>query len=124
MCAALNALYKTEPSLYELQFDQKGFEWIDLNNRNESVIVYMRKGKKSADNILVVFNMTPVARENWKISVKGKSKWDIIFCSDDTRFWGSGQSEQHNIETKLVDKKSKSYEINLYLPALGAIVLK
>ncbi len=121
---ALNALYKTEPALYELQFDKKGFEWIDLDKRNESVIVYMRKGKKSADNVLVVFNMTPVARENWKISVKGKDTWSIIFCSDDTRFWGSGQIEQHSVETKLVDKKSKSYEINVYLPSLGALVLK
>ncbi len=121
---ALNQLYRKEPALYELQFDEKGFEWIDLDKRNESVIVYMRKGKKSEDDVLVVFNMTPVARENWKISVHGKAKWDIIFCSDDSRFWGSGQSEHHSIETKLVDKKSKSYEINIYLPSLGAIVLK
>ncbi len=122
--SALNQLYRAEPALYELQFDKKGFEWIDLDKRNECVIVYMRKGKKSADNVLVVFNMTPVARDNWKISVKGKDKWNIIFCSDDTRFWGGGQSKHHSVETKLVDKKSKSFEINLYLPALGAIVLK
>ncbi len=122
--SALNKLYRQEPALYELQFDEKGFEWIDLDKRNECVIVYMRKGKKGADNVLVVFNMTPVARDNWKISVKGKDKWNIIFCSDDTQFWGSGQSAHHSIETKLVDKKSKSYEINLYLPALGALVLK
>ncbi|MEO8569436.1 MAG: 1,4-alpha-glucan branching protein GlgB [Ginsengibacter sp.] len=122
--SALNQLYRAEPALYELQFDKTGFEWIDLDKRNESVIVYMRKGKKKADNVLVVFNMTPVARDNWKISVKGKDQWDIIFCSDDTRFWGSGHADHHSVETKLVDKKSKSYEINLYLPALGAIVLK
>ncbi|MDQ6762401.1 MAG: 1,4-alpha-glucan branching protein GlgB, partial [Bacteroidota bacterium] len=122
--AALNHLYKAEPALYELQFDEKGFEWIDLNHRNECVMVYMRKGLKRKDDVLVVFNMTPVPRENWKIMVHGKSKWDIIFCSDDIQFWGSGQSEYHSIETILVDKKSKQYEINLYLPPLGALVLK
>ncbi len=122
--SALNHLYRSEPALYELQFDQKGFEWIDLDHRNESVMVYMRKGKNEKDNVLVIFNMTPVPRDDWKIYAHGKSKWEIIFCSDDTRFWGSGQSGQHSVETNLVDKKSKKYEINLYLPALGALVLK
>ena len=47
----LNALYRSTPALYEKQFEPGGFEWIDLNHRSESVIVYMRKGKKEKDNI-------------------------------------------------------------------------
>ena len=117
-------MYTSQPALYEHQFDQKGFEWIDLNHRNESVIVYMRKGKKSKDDILVIFNMTPVKRENWKIKANGKKEWEIIFNSDDKKFWGSGDFDEQAITTNLVDKKNKLYEINLHLPALGAIVLK
>ena len=45
MCEGFNPPYKTEKALHELQFDQEGFEWIDLNNRNECVMVYRRKGK-------------------------------------------------------------------------------
>ncbi|MEO7960897.1 MAG: 1,4-alpha-glucan branching protein GlgB, partial [Ginsengibacter sp.] len=120
----LNKLYRAEPALYELQFDKAGFEWADLSHRDESVIVYRRKGKKPKDDILVVFNMTPVERHHWKIEAAGKRKWEIIFNSDDSRFWGSGQSEHHSLELYEVDKKSKTYEINLYLPALGALVLK
>ena len=120
----LNALYTSQAALYEYQFDEKGFEWVDLNHRNESVIVYLRKGKKSKDDILVVFNMTPVKRENWIIKAQGKKEWEIIFNSDDTKFWGSGAVDGQAITTTPVDKKSKLYEIKLHLPSLGAIVLK
>jgi 1,4-alpha-glucan branching enzyme len=120
----LNRLYTSQPALYENQFDIHGFEWVDLDHRNESVIVYMRKGKKTSDNILVVFNMTPVKRENWKIKTKEHKEWKIIFNSDDRQFWGGGEFDGQTITTTLVDKKSKLYEINLHLPALGAIVLK
>ena len=122
--SSLNRLYTSQPALYECQFDEEGFEWINLDHRNESVIVYMRKGKKSKENILVIFNMTPVTRENWKVNVHEKKEWNVIFNSDDKKFWGAGHHDNQTITTELVDKKSKLYEINLQLPALSAIVLK
>lgn len=121
---SLNNLYKAEPALYELQFNQEGFEWIDLGHQDESVITFMRKGKNSKDNILVIFNMTPVTRENWKVPVTKKKEWKVIFNSDDKVFWGGGYFDNQTISTQLVDKKDELYEINLHLPALGAIVLK
>ncbi len=120
----LNKLYTGEPALYEHQFDKKGFEWIDLDHRNESVMVFMRKGKRKKDNILTIFNMTPVNRENWKIYLHEKKEWKVIFNSDNKKFWGVGYFDNQTITTTLVDKKKKLYEINLHLPALGAIVLK
>jgi 1,4-alpha-glucan branching enzyme len=120
----LNKLYTSEPALYEYQFDKKGFEWIDLNHRDECVIVYMRKGKKRKDDLLVVFNMTPVERFDWKIQAHGKINWNQIFCSDDAQYWGSGRFSGQEIETTLVDKKDKLYQIKLNLPALSTIVLQ
>ena len=120
----LNGLYTSQPALFEYQFDQKGFEWVDLNHRNECVIVYLRKGKKSNENILVVLNMTPVKRENWKIKAHGKKEWAIIFNSDEKRFWGSGHLDGQFVTTTLVDKKAHLYEINLHLPSLAGIVLR
>ena len=122
--AALNKLYSSNPAMYECQFDEEGFEWIDLDHRDESVIVYMRKGKNSEENILVIFNMTPVTRENWKINIRGKKEWNAIFNSDDKKYYGAGHYDEQPIITKMVDKKSNLFEINLHLPALSAIVLK
>ena len=57
--ATLNQLLKDEPALYENQFNIDGFEWVDLNHRQESVIVFQRKGKKKSGNLLIILNMTP-----------------------------------------------------------------
>jgi 1,4-alpha-glucan branching enzyme len=120
----LNKLYTSQPALYEYQFDTKGFEWIDLNHRNECVMVYKRKGKKSKDDLLVIFNMTPVERYGWIIQVKEKSSWKQIFCSDDEQYWGTGKFTKQDIITNEVDKKHHLYEIKCNLPALSAIVLQ
>ena len=106
------------------KFDKKGFEWIDLNHKDECVMVYMRKGKRNKENLLVVFNMTPIERFDWKIQVNDKSTWKQIFCSDDLQYWGSGRFSEQEIETALLDKKNRLYEIKLNLPALSATVLQ
>jgi 1,4-alpha-glucan branching enzyme len=120
----LNYLYKNEPALHELQFDSSGFEWIDLNHRQESVMVYRRKGKKKKDDVLIILNNTPVVRTNWKINVHGKSEWKEIFNSDSKKYWGTGDTYNPEIGLHLVDKKTELYEINVHLPALAAVILK
>jgi len=120
----LNKLYTSHPAFYEYQFDPRGFEWNDLDHRNECVMSYMRKGKRRNDDVLIVLNMTPVERYDWKIKVHDKSSWNQIFCSDDAKYWGTGKFTHQQIETTVVDKKSKLFEIKLNLPALSAIVLQ
>lgn len=120
----LNKLLRSEPALYERQFKHDGFEWVDLNHRQESVAVYRRKGKDADDDLLVILNLTPVPRHNWKVYASGKSKWKEIFNSDSKKYYGTGDVYNPSIETVLVDKKGKWYEINLHLPPLGALVLK
>ncbi|MEO8584218.1 MAG: 1,4-alpha-glucan branching protein GlgB, partial [Flavitalea sp.] len=120
----LNRLLRDEPALYERQFSQEGFEWIDLNHRAESVVVYKRKGKDPDDDLLIILNFTPVVRLNWKVCANGKRHWKEIFNSDDKKYWGTGDTYNPSIECSLVDKKDNKCEINLNLPPLGAIVLK
>ncbi len=120
----LNHLYSDEPALYEYQFDTKGFEWIDLNHRDESVICYKRKGKKSINDMLIILNMTPVVRNKWKVHVDGKTSWKEIYNSDNKKYWGTGDVLNPDIQVKMVNKKERIFELNIHLPALGAIILK
>jgi 1,4-alpha-glucan branching enzyme len=120
----LNHLYKTEPALHELQFDAAGFEWVNLNHRDETVIVYRRKGTRKKDDLLIILNMTPVVYQNWKINVHGKAEWKEVFNSDSKNYWGTGDVYNPEIGCALVDKKSGLYEINIHLPALAAVILK
>ncbi len=117
-------LTKAEPAMYELQFEQGGFEWIELNRRSECVIAYKRKGIKPKDDILVVLNMTPAVRHDFPVYVNGKSKWKEILNTDMKKYWGTGDVFNPEIQSKLVDKKQKRFELTLQLPALGAVILK
>jgi 1,4-alpha-glucan branching enzyme len=121
---SLSHLYKDEPALHELQFETGGFEWVDLDHRNESVISFRRKGRDPKDDILVILNMTPVARLDWKIKVHGKSRWKEIFNSDDKRYFGAGDVFNPSVASKLLDRKEKYHEITVHLPPLSAILLK
>ncbi len=120
----LNMLYRDETALHKLQFDPKGFEWVDLNHRQESVVAYMRKARNRKDDVLVVLNLTPVPRHDWKIRVKGKKEWKELFNSDSKKYWGTGNVYNPAPKARLVDKKAGIYEINLHLPALAGVIFR
>ena len=120
----LNGLLRSEKALHENQFNQFGFEWVDLDHRAESVIVYRRKGKKPEDDLLIILNMTPVVRLNWELYVKGKLFEKEIFNSDFTAYWGTGQVFNTDIRTELVDTDQQVYKLIVNIPALATIILK
>jgi len=122
--AALNELLKSEPAMHEKQFSKKGFEWVDLNHRQESVVAFKRMGKKRADDLLIILNLTPVVRMDWTIQVKGKVYKQEIFNSDEKKYWGSANVFNPEIRSKLIDKALKIYELKVNLPPLGGIILK
>jgi 1,4-alpha-glucan branching enzyme len=82
----------------------------------------MRKGKNKNNNILIVLNMTPVVRRDWKLKVKGKAAWKEVFNSDNIKYWGTGNVFNPSPKVTLVDKKKAVYEINIHLPALGGVI--
>jgi 1,4-alpha-glucan branching enzyme len=121
---ALNELYKKSPALFELQFDPNGFEWVEVNKREEAVIAFKRKGKNPIDDILVVLNMTPIPRHQYSIHVHGNKTWKQLFNSDDKKYWGAGDLNNTTIPIYPQDEKGDWNELLLNLPALSAIVLK
>ena len=121
---SLNNLYTAQPALHELQFKAEGFEWINLNHRQEGIIVFKRKGKNKEEDVLVVLNMTPVVRRDWKIKIAGKQQWKEIFNSDTLAYWGTGDVYNPDVKVKLVDKDAALYEINIHLPALAGVVFR
>lgn len=117
-------LVKNEPAFYEKQFDSAGFEWVELNRRNECIIAYRRKGIRPENDLLVILNMTPVVKNDISIYTYIKKEWKEIFNSDHHSFYGTGNVFNPEIKTTLIDKEKKQYKLNLHLPALGALILK
>ena len=117
-------LLKDEPALHEKQFEVDGFEWLDLNHRQESVISYKRKSAKPEQELIIVLNMTPVERKDWKIQVPDDKKWKEIFNSDQHIYWGTGDYLNNTIIVPIKSETNSSLEIAVHLPPLGGIVLK
>ena len=125
LCIAdLNKLLISEPALYSNQFNIFGFQWIDLNHREECVLVYRRKGKKEADDLLVILNLKPEVRWDWEIYLEGHTYTTELFNSDAEKYWGSGKVFNPQIKSELIDEDQNRYRIQVNLPPLGALVLK
>jgi len=121
---ALNSLYRSEPALYEKAFDYTGFEWIDGGNAEDSILVYTRKGHEAKNDLVIVLNMTPVVRNNFRVGVPSAGEWREIFNSDSKKFWGSGIDNPYALPTEKVGWHGRENSIEITIPPLAAVVFK
>jgi 1,4-alpha-glucan branching enzyme len=121
---ALNQLYKSEPALYEKAFSPEGFEWVDGGNANDSVVVFVRKGHEAKNDLLIVLNMTPVSRHDFRVGVPTAGNWKEIFNSDTQAFWGSGITNPAVLKSEAVSWHGRDNSIHIILPPLAASVFK
>ena len=120
----LNYLYAREPALHELDGDPRGMEWVEANDAEYSVLVFMRKAKDERDRVLVVCNLTPLPRHNYRVGVDFGERWREIFNSDATSFGGSGHGNAGGVATTPLPWHGRARSVNLTLPPLGALFLK
>ena len=119
----LNKLYREEPALYRFGFEQRGFEWIDYADRENSVIAFRRLSDKPEEQLVVVLNFTPVVRNQYRIGVPAPGVWNQIFCSDAIEFGGSGISNDSCATTE-DPIHGQAQSVALTLPPLAVSVFK
>jgi 1,4-alpha-glucan branching enzyme len=119
----LNRVYRDTPALYQRDFTADGFQWIDCNNADQSVIVYLRKGQRDEDVALVACNFTPVPRDNYRIGVPRGGWWRERLNSDAAEYGGSGIGNFGGVEASPLSSHGMTHSLALRLPPLGAVVL-
>jgi len=119
----LNSLYKSQPALYEKQFSQEGFEWIEWNDSENSVLTYIRKGHDSKNDLIIVANFTPVPRKKYKVGVPKDKSLKLLFNSDDKKYGGSGTGKK-TVKPSATSWNGRDYSVELNLPPLGVLVYK
>lgn len=124
LIAGLNRLYRSEPALFEKAFSAEGFEWIEGGDSANSVLVYARKGNEPMNDSVIVLNMTPVPRRDWRIGVMGEGSWQLLFNSDDVKYGGSGMSIPEMLDSERIFWNGKPDSVLLDLPPLAGLVLK
>lgn len=120
----LNALYKSQPALYEKQFSPEGFEWINYSDHENAVMTYIRKGNDSKNDLIVICNFTPVVRENYRIGIPRKGELVELFNSDAKLFGGSGVQQNGKLKVEATPYDGRDYSIALTLPPLAISVFK
>lgn len=124
MIAVLNKIYQEYPAMYELEEDMEGLEWINNTSVNETMAVFLRKGCRMGEELLVICNFTPVLRENYKIGVPYKGEYQEIFNSDDLRFGGSGAVNSNIKTAKKEICDERDYSLRIKVPPLGISIFR
>jgi 1,4-alpha-glucan branching enzyme len=122
--ADLNRLYRELPALHELDFDPRGFEWIDCGDSDQSVISLLRKGRNEENVVAVVCNFTPMLRHNYRIGVSTSGFWEEVLNSDAKQYGGSNQGNFGGVIAAPVPYHGRHFSLNLTLPPLGVVFLK
>ena len=118
----LNLIFKEEKALFENNFNHYGFEWIEANDEDNSIYVFLRKGKSEEDVLMTVLNLTPRTFD-YKIGIEEGTKWKVILNSDAEKFGGSGiEAEIKWYEETGWNNKPNSMIITL--PPLSGLILK
>jgi 1,4-alpha-glucan branching enzyme len=120
----LNKIYQEEPALYSKQFSHEGFEWIESNDHENSVISFLRKGQNNKQLAIVILNLTPEPREDYRIGVPLPGIWKVLFNSDKSEFGGSDFPVSGAIMTEEINWQGKAFSLSLNLPPLAALILK
>ncbi len=120
----LNRFYRNEPVLYETDFDQRGFEWIDFHDWEHNVISFLRTEKHSNDVIAAVCNFTPVPRHMYRIGVPKRGFWKEMLNSDAVIYGGSGIGNFGGAEAEEISEHGRDYSLSIDLPPLGIVFFK
>ncbi|MDA8347270.1 MAG: 1,4-alpha-glucan branching protein GlgB, partial [Pseudomonadota bacterium] len=119
----LNRLYRSLPALHARDFSPEGFEWIDCDNADDSVIVYLRRGSGAREVVLIACNFTPVPREHYRIGVPFGGKWLERLNSDAPDYGGSGIGNLGGTVALEQGLHGRPYSLALRLPPLAVLVL-
>jgi len=120
----LNALYRREPALHELDFDPAGFEWVDCNDAEQSVLTFLRKGRSTGDIMLVVCNFTPVPRHNYRVGVPRGGFWREVLNSDAPEYGGSGQGNIGGATAAPISAHGRLHTLTVVVPPLATVFFR
>ncbi|HSL20206.1 MAG TPA: 1,4-alpha-glucan branching protein GlgB [Vicinamibacterales bacterium] len=121
---ALNWLYGRERALHDLDFHPDGFQWIDCNDNENSVLSFIRKARDPRDYVVALLNFTPVPREGYRIGVPDAGYFEEILNTDSAYFGGGDLGNAGGVHTEPAPSHGWEQSLRLTLPPLGCLLLK
>lgn len=118
----LNHCYTGHPAMYQLDFDPQGFEWLVVDDNENSVFAFVRRDAEG-NEMLVVSNFTPVVRDNYRIGVSQPGCYREVINTDSAYYRGSNLGNQGQVRTTAEPMHQREYSLSLLLPPLATLYL-
>jgi 1,4-alpha-glucan branching enzyme len=122
--ADLNQLYQSQPALHQVDFDPRGFEWIDFHDWEQSVVCFLRRAKNPDDFVVVACNFTPQPRKGYLVGVPEGGAYRELLNSDSEHYGGSNLGNSGGVEAQPWPCHGRPYSLRLTLPPLAVVILK
>jgi 1,4-alpha-glucan branching enzyme len=120
----LNKLYAATPALWQGDYDQCGFNWIDCADRESSVLSFLRQTADGANQLAVILNLTPVPRQKYRVGLPRAGRWREVLNSDAGIYAGSNQGNFGGVTAENVPCHNQQHSAEFCLPPLSAIVFQ
>lgn len=120
----LNQFYLSHPALWEWDHKQEGFQWIDADNKDQSILVFLRRGKEEGCFLIIVVNFTPVYYESFRIGVPEEGKYKEVFNSDRSVYGGTKKQNTKVLTSEEIPWHGQENSIEIKVPPLSFLVLQ
>jgi 1,4-alpha-glucan branching enzyme len=121
---ALNAFYRSNPAIYEVDFHHTGFEWVDFHDVDSSIIAFLRRAKDPEDFLLICCNFTPVPRTNYRFGVPAEGFYEEVLNTDSEAFGGSNMGNCGGVASLPRPCHGRDHSISITLPPLAVVAFR
>jgi 1,4-alpha-glucan branching enzyme len=119
----LNRHYREQRALHEIDFESRGFRWLEANDAQNNVLAFARIGEDDAKPVVCVLNLSPVPRYEYRVGMPTCCRWRELLNSDSAYYGGSGIGNLGGVEAEAVPWHDQPFSALLTLPPLGAVWL-
>ncbi len=123
LVADLNRVYRDTKALHELDFEHQGFEWIDWQDADSSVLSWIRRAK-NGDFVVCISNFTPLVRHAYRIGVPEEGSYSVILNTDDEVYGGSGVGNVEAVQSEKIEAHGRGQSLQLDLAPLATMMLR
>lgn len=120
----LNKFYIENKALWELDYDNKGFNWIEANNSNQSILIFYRKSRNDNETLVFIINFTSTVYYDYQIGVPLLGEYEEVFNSDNRKYGGSGQTIDTVLVAENIPYQNQPYSLNIKVPPMATLILK
>ncbi|HST18919.1 MAG TPA: 1,4-alpha-glucan branching protein GlgB [Gaiellaceae bacterium] len=120
----LNAVYRDEPALWEVDFSHDGFRWLEPNDAANNALAFMRLSRDGTRKLICIANLSPVPRERYRVGLPDGGSWSEVLNTDSSYYGGSGTGNLGAVEAQRREWHSQPFSADVTLPPLGVVWLR